>query len=121
MARLRGMGGFSELWQRRTTIEAEEGPIELLGLEDLVGAKKTQRDKDWPMIRRLVEQNYFQHRNQPTPEQVRFWLRELRTPRLLLSVAEIWPREAGAGPRPGLLATTQARVRETPARDAALK
>jgi len=24
--------------------------------------KKTQRDKDWPMIRRLVEAHYFQHR-----------------------------------------------------------
>jgi len=24
-------------------------------IEDLVKAKKTQRDKDWPMIRRLIE------------------------------------------------------------------
>ena len=46
------------------------------------------------MIRRLVEQNYFQHMNEPTPEQIRFWLRELRTPRLLLITAEAWPLEA---------------------------
>ena len=31
---------------------------ELLGIEDLVKAKKTQRDKDWPMIRRLVDAHY---------------------------------------------------------------
>jgi hypothetical protein len=30
-----------------------------MGLPDLVQAKKTQPDKDWPMIRRLVEVNYF--------------------------------------------------------------
>jgi hypothetical protein len=106
MSRLRGMGGFEEFWQRRTTIEAEGQAIDLMGLADLVCAKKTQRDKDWPMIRRLVEQNYFQHINEPTPEQIRFWLRELRTPRLLLSVAEVWPLEANgeAGGRPAIAA-----------------
>ncbi len=46
------------------------------------------------MIRRLVEQHYFQHRNEPTPEQIRFWLRDLRTARLLLSVVQVWPLEA---------------------------
>jgi len=55
-----------------------------MGLPDLVVAKKTQRDKDWPMIRRLVDANYLNHRHEPTPERVRFWLRELRTPELLI-------------------------------------
>jgi hypothetical protein len=59
MAVLRAVGSFDELWERRTTIEAEGEPVDLLGMEDLVRAKKTQRDKDWPMIRRLVEQSYF--------------------------------------------------------------
>ncbi len=50
-------------------------------------AKKTQRDKDWPMIRRLVEQSYFEHSGRPTDDLVRFWLRELRTPELLVDVS----------------------------------
>ena len=39
------------------------------------------------MIRRLVEAHYFQHRKNPNPAQVKFWLRELRTPELLMEVA----------------------------------
>jgi len=54
MSVLRGVAPFEALWRRRTTVEAEEEMgIELLALPDLVQAKKTQRDKDWPMIRRL--------------------------------------------------------------------
>jgi hypothetical protein len=60
----------------------------LLSLPDLVQAKKTQRDKDWPMIRRLVESHYFQNRERATLAQIKFWLRELRTPALLVEVAE---------------------------------
>jgi hypothetical protein len=47
MASLRGVAGFEELWERRTTIEVDGQPIDLLAMEDLVCAKKTQRDKDW--------------------------------------------------------------------------
>ena len=94
LARLRGLGEFDELWQRRTTIQVAEETIDLMGIEDLVIAKKTQRDKDWPMIRRLVEQNYFEGRERPSPEQVRFWLRELRTPDLLVAVSAAWPEAA---------------------------
>ncbi|MEO7685208.1 MAG: hypothetical protein ABIU86_14860 [Gemmatimonadaceae bacterium] len=36
------------------------------------------------MVRRLVEANYFAFRDEPTPERVRFWLLELRTPELLM-------------------------------------
>src|SRR6266581_6701432 len=60
---------------------------ELMSLPDLVQAKKTQRDKDWPMLRRLVEVNYFANRETPTREQVRFWFLELRTPELLIELA----------------------------------
>ena len=59
MSKLRGMGSFDELWERRTTLEIEGETVDLMALQDLVQAKKTQRDKDWPMIRRLVEQSYF--------------------------------------------------------------
>ena len=88
MSVMRGVDPFDSLWQRRATVELPDGTIcDLLSIADLVNAKKTQRDKDWPMIRRLLEADYFAHRN-PTPDaaRVRFWLQELRTPELLISV-----------------------------------
>lgn len=64
---------------------------DLLSLPDLVQAKKTQRDKDWPMIRRLVEAHFFQNQHDPTGAQVAFWFRELRTPELLVALARRYP------------------------------
>ncbi len=95
MSRMRGVAPFPELWERRTTFEMPDGTLcDLLALPDLVLAKKTQRDKDWPMIRRLVEAHHFNHRDDPNPEQIQFWLQELRTPSLLIPTARIWPGEA---------------------------
>jgi hypothetical protein len=96
MSSLRGVAGFEELWARRTTIEVAGQPIDLLALEDLVRAKKAQRDKDWPMIRRLVEQSYFAYSTSATQELVGFWLRELRTAELLVEVAGAHPELARA-------------------------
>jgi len=88
MAKMRGVDAFPKLWKRRTTLELPDGTrCDLLSLPDLVQAKKTQRDKDWPMLRRLVEAHYFQHRNNPKLAQVKFWLQELRTPELLIELA----------------------------------
>jgi hypothetical protein len=88
MAKMRGVDAFPKLWKRRTTIELPDGtPCDLLSLPDLVQAKKTQRDKDWPMIRRLLEAHYFQHSGHANPAQTRFWLQELRTPQLLVEAA----------------------------------
>lgn len=88
MSVMRGVHPFPELWSRRTTLELETGEsFELLSLPDLVQAKKTQRDKDWPMIRRLLEAHFFQNRAQPSSEQVLFWLRESRTPSMLVALA----------------------------------
>ena len=88
MSEMRGVDEFPKLWKRRTTIELPDGTrCDLLSLPDLVQAKKTQRDKDWPMIRRLVEAHYFQHNAKPNPAQIRFWLQELRTPQLLEEVS----------------------------------
>jgi hypothetical protein len=84
---MRGVAPFPELWERRTTFAFEDETLEVLSLPDLVAAKKTQRDKDWPMIRRLVDVNYLNHRDEPTPERVLFWLRELRSPELLMEAA----------------------------------
>ena len=91
MTRMRGVASFPELWRRRTTFADGDATLEVLSLPDLVASKKTQRDKDWPMIRRLVEISYMTHRAEATDEQVDFWLRELRTPELLLEAARSWP------------------------------
>ena len=60
-------------------------------IEDLVKAKKTQRDKDWPMIRRLVDAHYDEFEQEPHEDRVRFWLRESRTPEVLIAVAAEHP------------------------------
>jgi len=89
MSKLRGVDPFPALWERRTTLTDTDGAIyELLSLPDLVLAKKTQRSKDWPMLQRLVEAHYLQHRAAPTSERQRFWLMELRTPELLCEIAQ---------------------------------
>ena len=88
MSMMRGLAPFAELWQRRTTFEYDAGMrIELLSLPDLVSAKKTERDEDWPMLRRLVEAHYFGNRQDPRPAQIAFWLRESRTVAMLLDLA----------------------------------
>lgn len=89
MSEMRGVDSFAKLWRRRTTMAFEARVrFELMSLPDLVQAKKTQRDKDWPMIRRLVEVNYFANREHPNADQIRFWFRELRTPELLIELAK---------------------------------
>jgi ribosomal protein L12E/L44/L45/RPP1/RPP2 len=107
MSRLRGVSSFEQLWERRTTIETEGETIDLLSLPDLVLAKKTQRDKDWPMIRRLVEQAFYST-DEPSAQSVGFWLAELRSPELLLEVAERYPAVAAHSPR----AAVQAALRQ---------
>jgi len=87
MTKMRGVDPFPKLWKRRTTLGLDDNSIDLMSLSDLVQAKKTQRDKDWPMVRRLIEVNYFENREPPTREQIRFWFLELRTPELLIELA----------------------------------
>jgi hypothetical protein len=87
MSKMRGVDDFETVWERRTSVADEAGcEWDLLSLPDLVQAKKTQRDKDWPMVRALVEAHYFSNRENPSPEVISFWLRELRTPELLIEV-----------------------------------
>jgi len=95
MSVLRGCDPLEKLWDRREVISSRElGRVDLLSLPDLVTAKKTQRDKDWPMIRRLVEADYFRSRSSPRPGQADFWLRELRTPELLMELVRRRPGRA---------------------------
>src|SRR5207253_2282999 len=46
----------------------------------------TQRDKDWPMLRRLLEVDYHRRPRRPSRSRIEFWLREARTPELLLDL-----------------------------------
>jgi hypothetical protein len=95
MSKMRGVDSFDKLWKRRTTFQIPGGgECHLLSLPDLTQAKKTQRDKDWPMIRRLVEANFFQNRREANVAQIKFWLKELRTPQLLVEVAQENPQRA---------------------------
>ena len=97
MSVMRGVAPFDQLWERRTTIETLDGDeVDLLSVSDLVQAKKTQRDKDWPMLRRLVDVHYLANREEPTPERVDFWLNELRTAVLLIEAAAHYPGRAHA-------------------------
>jgi hypothetical protein len=93
MSTMRGLDPFSKLWRRRTTLILPDNlTCHLMSLPDLVKAKKTQRDKDWPMIRRLLESHYFQYQKQPARAQIVFWFQELRTPELLVDIAQRYPR-----------------------------
>jgi hypothetical protein len=93
MCKLRGCDPFEQLWERRTTIHDPDthAVYEVLAIEDLVRAKKTQRDKDWPMIRRLVEAHYDENQDDHNEAMVQFWLRESRTPSMLSSLLQRFP------------------------------
>jgi hypothetical protein len=113
MTRLRDLPEFPTLWARRTTITEESGDtFDLMAVEDLVQAKKTQRSRDWPIIEALVEGHYHATGTEPTPERVRFWLTEARGPeRLVEDWNSLKPRDSGLGCR---LKIDQSLVTSTP-------
>jgi hypothetical protein len=95
MAVMRGVPDFEICWARRTILQLDGvGEVDVLGLEDLVAAKKTRRDKDWPMIRRLVDVHYREFALEPTAARLAFWLHELRTPAALIDCVQRAPDEA---------------------------
>lgn len=97
MSVMRGCDPFPALWQRRTRLRLTGlGVLPVLGLPDLVTAKKTQRDKDWPMIRRLLEADLFSKQQRPRANDVDFWLREMRSTELLAGLAHRYPRRTAA-------------------------
>ncbi len=69
------------------------------------------------MLRRLVEVSYDADFREPTPRRIDFWLRELRTPELLVECAARFPADASGHARPAVLAT----VRGLDAVEAALR
>jgi len=68
---------------RRTVLDLPgAGEVAVLGLRDLVQSKKTQRDKDWGHIRRLVEADYLARRDEAKGDDVAWWLPSRRLPPL---------------------------------------
>ncbi len=113
MSVMHGCDPFEALWKRRRAMTLPGiGRVNVLALPDLVAAKKTQRDKDWPMIRRLIEADYYAHRERPARAQVDFWLREARTPDILLDLGRDHPRAAArvAKTRPAVAAALKANL-----------
>lgn len=111
MSRMRGVAPFDALWERRTSITlpddagSTEVTVEVMALEDLVTAKKTQRDKDWPMLRRLVDASYDSARDgDASAEQATFWLAELRSPEFLREATSRFPLTAVRSTRPAVVA-----------------
>jgi hypothetical protein len=94
LATMRGVDEFRELWERRTIIQIDDLEVDLMSLPDLVRAKRTQRDKDWPMTARLLEAHYYQNKKSATCQVVRFWLNEIHDRELLQEIADAFPEEA---------------------------
>ena len=100
MSKMRGVPTFSILWKRRVEIALPGvGTVPVMSLADLVNAKKTQRDKDWPMIRRMIESDAAKAGENPEPARIAFWLREGRTFELLRDLGLRFPRAAAAEAR----------------------
>lgn len=92
MTRMRDAAPFAILWRRRNEVRiAGLGSVPVIALEDLVRIKKTQRDKDWLMLRRLVEADIMGRRWEADARRARYWLTEARTPALLVELARRYP------------------------------
>jgi hypothetical protein len=95
MSVLHGCDPFEQLWRRRKRLTLPGvGQLNVLALNDLVQAKKTQRDKDWPMVRRLVEADFYARPRRPSPRQIQFWLREARSAAFLFELYHRYPAAA---------------------------
>lgn len=88
MAKMRGCGPFEDLWDRRFVVKLPRaGEVHLLSIEDLVQSKKTQRDKDWLMLKRLLDNDMALTRK-PSADKVAWWLLECRTASELIRLAK---------------------------------
>ncbi|MFH0764697.1 MAG: hypothetical protein V1927_06815 [Candidatus Omnitrophota bacterium] len=92
ISKLRGCGPFDKLWERKKTVSIKKvGVINVVGLKDLVQSKKTQRDKDWLMLKRLVENDILLNENNPSAEKIKWWLLESRSSESLVRLGKERP------------------------------
>jgi len=94
ISKLRGCEPFDELWKRRKRIIlTRTNSVDVIGLKDLVQCKKTQRDKDWLMLKRLVENDIIINKDKcPSDDKIRWWLFESRIPETLIKLTEKYPK-----------------------------
>jgi len=87
IAKLRNCPSFEELWERKKTFKLPGNKrVEIIGLEDLVQSKKTQRDKDWLMLDRLITNDILITKS-PTTQKIRWWLSQCRDAGQLIELA----------------------------------
>ncbi len=92
IGRMQGCDEFPLLWKRRTVFDLPgTGKVNVISLPDLVQSKKTQRDKDWPMIRRLIEVDYLARKSSASQKGFLWWLKECRTPIYLKKIVKDFP------------------------------
>ena len=88
LAKLKGCDSFEKLWERRYVVKiSPKKSINVIGLEDLVKSKKTQRDKDWLMLNRLIENDIISIKN-PSDKKIEWWMLECRNPDILIKLAK---------------------------------
>lgn len=95
MGRLKGCEPFSRLWLRRSRVRVPgAGSIDIISLADLVESKKTQCDKDWLMLTRLVENDVFINNGRGATSKVLWWLTQARLPETLVGLCADHPAQA---------------------------
>ncbi|MFH1678454.1 MAG: hypothetical protein ABH914_02410 [Candidatus Omnitrophota bacterium] len=95
ISKLRGCETFDKLWKRKKTVSLKNNrTIDVIGLRDLVQSKKTQRDKDWLMLKRLVDNDIILNKYSAAIDSVRWWLRECRDAGILIKLAEKYSKIA---------------------------
>lgn len=95
MSKLRGCDPFDRLQERKHTITLDDkSTIDIVGLKDLVQSKKTQRDKDWFMLKRLINNDILMHKYEAPKEHIRWWFQECRNADLLIGMANKYPEIA---------------------------
>lgn len=95
MGRLKGCDPFPRLWGRRSRVRVPgAGSVDILSLADLVESKKTQRDKDWLMLTRLVENDVFINDGRGPAAKVSWWLKQGRVAGTLVKLCADYPVQA---------------------------
>ncbi len=91
-----GAAPFDEMWSRRLsrTLPETGTQAHFVALPDLVSLKKTRRKDDWATIQLLMDLDYHGGGDAVQREQVRFWLRELRSAQTLIECVARFGGEA---------------------------
>ena len=89
IAKMRGCDEFDILWKRRKKLSLKKGVIlNIISLQDLVRSKKTQRDKDWLMLKRLVDNDIILKEYKASPGRIKWWFSECRNADILVELTK---------------------------------